>query len=165
MLLLSALVLMCISCEDGINPGFEDLLYYESASITEDHPYVSDGSSIVIHRHYVAEDKEDIQDDEYAEDVFFQIPSSISSFSYTDSEINDLHFLFKQYCYCGLAEGVEVEAGTITGNKLGNGWDINVDVSLRFVYRYDEDSTFLSPETHQIAFAGNFQKSSKPSGN
>ena len=152
-------------CFDNKNPSAEETTYYENARIDIDFPYIFSGDSVVFKRFYKKEDKEEIADDEYAEDFIFQIPSGISEFNYSGEQLIDLKLTFKQYCFCMPSEGITIESGTISGMRVGDQWNIAADVNLKNIYRYNEDSTFVGQETINKTFSGNFSKKSIPSAN
>lgn len=141
------------------------MTYVSNARISEDYPYIVSGDSTVFNRFYQAEEEENIADDEYSEDFFFQVPDNLNQFSYQDEELRALKMTLKQYCFCLATEGTIVERGSISGLRFGDRWEVTVDVDLKYIYRFDEDSTYVSQETINKSFSGSFRKKPIPQAN
>ena len=68
---------MLSACGDDINPGVKRLKVYADAAVQEESPYVTSGDQLVFHFYRMAEDVQNIADDEFAEDLFLEIIEQI----------------------------------------------------------------------------------------
>ncbi|MBC5837911.1 hypothetical protein [Flavobacterium muglaense] len=103
---------------------------------------VETGTNLVFEYRYDAVDKPEIADDEYGETIKFEINPTLSSFSYSGTELSQINLVFTKYCYCffpktSLKE--KVPTGTLTGKKLSTtNWEITADLT----FYGDEKKTF-----------------------
>ncbi len=149
-----------ISCNDT-NPSKIETNYYSNADLRFEYPHVIAGDSVVFKRYYVAEDEKNIADDEYAEDIFFTIPTGIESFDYSDAELEQLKIDVKKYCFCGPSNGIEIVDGSISGKLSNNKWQIDADFNFTPLYQVSEDS-FMTSALENRTFSASFIKSDIP---
>lgn len=150
------LICTIVSCDDT-NPSITENKFYEGATINSDFPTITEGDFIVFNRYHRAEDEVSVADDEYSEDFLFQVPAGAHSFEFKNKELLDINLKFKPYCFCGLPIDTEVAGGYIAGEKINDRWRIDVNVDLRQVYEFSEDSTFLGDIINK-RFTGMFRR-------
>lgn len=94
-----------------------------------DRVQVAEGDSLVFIYEYVKNDKANVNDDEYADRIWFQIDPSLTEFSLTDEDLATVDLAFLADCEC-LFEIVPILNGTLSGKKLSDDrWEIRMDVS------------------------------------
>lgn len=94
-----------------------------------DRVQVADGDSLVFSYEYIKHDDPNIDDDEYADHIWFQIDPSLTEFSLSNKELSSVDLVFLADCECSL-EIVPIVNGILVGKKLNNQeWEITMDVS------------------------------------
>jgi hypothetical protein len=146
------------SC-DETNGSITKNIYFENSQLNSALPLVRDGENLVFHHFYQADDEENIADDEYSENIYFELASGVTSFEIKDAGLEDLKFAYYPLCFCAPVDSTVLTGGTITGEKNGNNWKINVAVTLLPFYQYDADSSFAGDPIIK-SFAGTFSASS-----
>lgn len=106
------------------------------------------GAKRVFHYQYTANDQAMIADDEYTENIYFEIDPSLDSFSYTDSKIADANLIVQPVCFC-VPVIYQPIIGSLSGERKSDGhWEITVDVeyesygamqSISFTARFEEE--------------------------
>ncbi len=150
--LLIALILSTISCDtndenDGVRPESFAYEFYEDSEIVMvndqgfEYINIDNGINKVFKYVYVAEEQEQISDDEYAEFLYFEIDSDLDSFSYSDDELLDLQMYMQRSCFCASLPLVPISSGMATGTKQSNG---NWNISLSISFTWDEQSETVS---------------------
>ncbi len=150
---------LLFSCDDGVTSSTVSASYFQNASLLADYPFVKTGDSLVFLREYVAEDREEVADDEYSERFYFTIPNGLKSFDLKGDELDQLKIEFIQYCFCMNVEGLEIISGQITGQLNGDIWDVSANIDLAFYYRVSEDSLALMEPINKT-FSDNFKPKS-----
>ncbi|MFY0608168.1 MAG: hypothetical protein JXR10_15725 [Cyclobacteriaceae bacterium] len=161
-IVLSLIVAVLISCAEDTNPSQIASNYYTKADLRFDYPHVVSGDSVVFERYYVAEDEENIADDEYAERILFTIPTGLSSFEYQDAELLELKLDVKKYCFCVPSQGIEIVKGSISGTLKNDKWQVEANFDFATRYQVSEDS-FQTFEPENRTFSENFTLSPLPS--
>tara|TARA_R110000868_G_scaffold77155_1_gene221250 strand:+ start:61 stop:543 length:483 start_codon:yes stop_codon:yes gene_type:complete len=146
--LLLVLALFMFSCsDDGVNDKIYKYEFFENSdlSINEvDGSYIKygvilNGDKVVFKYTYVAEDKEQIADDEYAEFIHFEIDSNVNSFDIDGVDLMNAKTILTKSCFCFFPDDEDRNVnpvGTISGEKISNDkWRINFDVTF-----YGEDN-------------------------
>ncbi|MEQ8239381.1 MAG: hypothetical protein RIA69_09215 [Cyclobacteriaceae bacterium] len=146
------------SCDDE-NTALTRNRYFDNAQLNDDMQSVVIGNNLVFHHYYQAADQENIADDEFEENIFFEIPSPSNAFELKDSDLSHLKFSYQYVCFCMHIDSVMITNGTISGKKDGNQWQVDVDVTLRPYYQYDADSTVLG-DPFPKSFSGKFSAGS-----
>lgn len=136
-------ILAITSCNDE-NPGMKTLKVYASATVQDQHPFVTNGDNLVLHYYYKAPDEESIADDEFAEDFFLEIIPENGEFL-MDSNVlinRDIQFIYRQYCFCGFVNRYSLTAYDLVGEETSNGnWNVSgtLTVKLEFVDEQTEE--------------------------
>ncbi len=157
-----AFLLLCSCGDDESEHGDLELSFYERAGIADDYPYVEEGTNVVFHRFFRADDEPDIADDEYAEDFMIEIDGSQEFFEVAGDELADLKVLLNQYCFCAPTELLLLTGGFIRGEKRGEVWDLDVDVNFRQGYINPETNDTIFFDTENKTFSGAFRPKVKP---
>lgn len=149
--------ILMLSCEgERVNPAQESFEFYESASVIDDFPYTTDGQQVVFHHYYMAEDQADIDDDEYAEEVFFEVDPQ-EEFYLEGDELRDLNFIYRQYCYCPTYDHLEIVNGYLKGDKKGSDrYLLEANMELAGYYLFENDT--LEKQVIHTAFTGLFKR-------
>ena len=157
------LLIIISACErEYVNPAEETFLFYENATLTSEAPFASDGNQIVFHHYYKAEDEENIADDEYSEELFFELEDK-EEFQLKGEALKSIDLIFKQYCYCPEYSNLQVVDGYLNGSRKGaDKYLIEANVEMIGYYLYEGDT--LDSQVIHSAFTGYFKKSSKPTG-
>ena len=93
---------------------------------------IESGDHRVFQYSYEANDNPRISDDEYWEDIYFEIPSDVEEFEYRDAEMLDQNLVFQPSCFC-LIETVLITKGSIKGKRLSdNRWEIEMDIAFEW---------------------------------
>lgn len=146
--LLLALTVFMFSCsDDDVNDERYTYEYFENSdlSISEvDDSYMKygvilDGDKEVFKYTYIAEEEEQIADDEYAEFIHFEIDSNLDSFVLEGDDLALAKVILTKSCFCYFPDDENknvAPSGLIFGEKLSNNrWRVNFDVVF-----YGEDS-------------------------
>jgi len=108
-----------------IEPYYEGS-YMKSGKVTQ-------GNNLVFTYEYEAEDEINIADDEYAEVIQFEIEPTLTAFSYSDNELDEIKAVYSEYCFCAFFDEEKNTSpqGTISGKKISETqWDIAIDVTF-----------------------------------
>jgi hypothetical protein len=140
-----------LSCsDDGINKEKYRYEFFKNSalSINEmDGSYmkygmISNGEKVVFKYTYVAEDNEQIADDEYAEFIHFEIDSNLNSFEIDGEDFSVAKTILTKSCFCYFPDDEEKNVnpvGAISGEKISNDtWRVNFDVT----FYADENRSF-----------------------
>ncbi len=88
------------------------------------------GTKLVFHYQYVANDKDFIADDEYTENLYFEIDPDSSRFHYTDQDLAEIQASLVPWCFCPLLVS-EIRTGTISGERINaKTWQVEIDVQV-----------------------------------
>lgn len=152
-----------LSCEnaDDTNKEIIESNFYKNARISDVYPYIETGDMVVFNRYYMKEDLKEVADDEYSEDLYFEVAADIDSFNYHDSELLDLNINWNRYCFCAFADTLILKNGNITGSKNNNIWEISVDLVFQEGFQYSEDSLVMG-ELYSQVFNGKFSEKEIP---
>lgn len=103
---------------------------------------IKDGNNLVFEYHFIADDDEQIADDEYSETIRFEIDPTLDEFTYTDNSLENINTTLTKYCFCWFQLSDSKSAkpkGTISGKKVSeNEWEINLDI----IFFGDEKRSF-----------------------
>jgi len=94
---------------------------------------VINGNNLVFTYEYVADDVENIADDEYSEIIRFEIEPALTEFSYSDNELDEIKAVYSEYCFCYFVDENKNTSpqGTISGKKISETqWDITIDMTF-----------------------------------
>ncbi|MEL6652924.1 MAG: hypothetical protein AAFQ87_19150 [Bacteroidota bacterium] len=58
------------------------------------------GDKRVFHYDYIADDDPRIADDEYSENIYFEIDPEVNSFSFTDADLAKANLVIQPICFC-----------------------------------------------------------------
>lgn len=87
------------------------------------------GSNLVFMFELIKADTPEIQDDEYAERLIFEIDHSLNQFSYNAEEVLQAKAYFNQSCFCPSTGSIPITTGTIEGSRMGlDDWMININI-------------------------------------
>ena len=90
------------------------------------------GDATVFHYTYTLNDNPQVADDEYKEEIWLEIPGDPDSFTYENDEIPDLHFFFRQSCFCPGTDWVAITGGKISGKLLDDGaWGLTLEITFQ----------------------------------
>jgi len=155
------IVLSLVACQpEGLNPTNcrEGKCTYsftadKAIEITEDSTSQSSfidivsGDKLVFQYQYTANDDPRIADDEYTENIYFEIDPSLDRFSFTDSELADANLVIQPICFCPPTVH-QLIVGTLSGERKNDGsWEITLDIkydnyntpqSISFTARFEE---------------------------
>ncbi|XOV94359.1 MAG: hypothetical protein ACFHWX_06565 [Bacteroidota bacterium] len=150
-------------CEgERVNPEQESFAFYDDAQIVEEFPFTQDGEKVVFHHYHMAADKENVADDEYSEDVFFEVNAS-DEFYLEGDELKNINIVFKQHCKCQTYNHVSVADGYLKGDKKGTDrYLLEANVKLMGYYIMEGDT--LESQVLHTAFTGLFKRSPLPAG-
>ncbi len=153
--------LFLLSCEgERINPAQESFEFYEGAKVKGEFPYAENGQKVVFHHYYMAADHENIADDEYAEEVFFEVDPR-EEFYLEDEALKKIDFVFRQYCYCPTFDQLEIVNGYLKGEKKGGDrYLLEANIELNGYYIFEGDT--LEKQVLHSAFTGLFKRAELP---
>ncbi len=133
--------------------------YFERTQLIQEHPYIETGDNIVFQRHFVKDERQNTEDDEYEDFFLFEIEQGATAFDFSEESIQNLTFLYRRSCFCSFADTTIISGGTLSGEKLSNHWSVKGNIMLRHGYLNQEDSiTFHEPFV--IQFEGKFTEKS-----
>lgn len=108
---------------------------------------IESGDMRVFHYQYIANDQANIADDEYSENIYFEIDPSLENFSFQDAQLADVNLIVQPVCFC-LPVIYQPLKGSLSGErKSDDTWKVNLDVeyddgystqSLSFIARFEE---------------------------
>lgn len=92
--------------------------------------HITSGSKTVFKYQYSIDPEEWIADDEYAEEILFEIEPGIDAFLISGSDLKRSTALFGQYCFCTWAGNIPITTGCIKGEKINDEeWKIDINIS------------------------------------
>jgi hypothetical protein len=98
---------------------------------------IEEGKNLVFHYRYQADDDPLISDDEYVEEIWFEIESDETEFLYQNKALKDLNALYSFSCFCIDTGPRRVVEGSIQGKqRSSDSWEI----SLQLTYLINQDS-------------------------
>lgn len=139
LLVLCIFVLSCSTNDDEDIYTYEFFNNSELSIIQIDDSYmkygtVSTGDNLVFKYSFIADDEEEIADDEYSEFIHFEVDSSLDSFLLEDTELETAKIILTKSCFCFFPDDEEknvVPTGSISGEKIANDkWRITFDVTF-----------------------------------
>jgi len=147
------------SCDgERINPAEESFEFYENANLVEEFPYAELGEKLVFRHYYLAAHKEGVSNDEYAEEVYFAV-NATEDFHLEGQELQDIEFVFKQYCDCSTYDKIQIVDGYLKGDKKGSDrYLLEANVELRGYFMHEGE--ILESQILHSAFTGLFKKNS-----
>lgn len=159
LLFIGAISILLTSCDsERINPAEESFEFYENANLVEEFPYAQLGEKLVFRHYYLAAHKANIANDEYAEEVYFAVNAD-EDFYLEGPELQEIDFVFKQYCNCSTFDKLQIVDGYLKGDKKGNDrYLLEANVELRGYYMHEGE--VLESQILHSAFTGLFKKSS-----
>lgn len=87
------------------------------------------GSNLVFMFEFIKADSPEIQDDEYAERLIFEIDHTLNQFTYNAEEVLVAKAYFNQSCFCPSTGSIPITTGTIEGSRLdSDDWMININI-------------------------------------
>lgn len=92
---------------------------------------ISPGTKNVFRWNYFFADCPEIADDEGSRNIYFEIPSGLDHFKFTDSaQLKSAKCLIFLSCECYPSLPLMIKSGTIEGTKQPKGWKIRFDIRL-----------------------------------
>ncbi|MEL7342296.1 MAG: hypothetical protein AAGM67_17570 [Bacteroidota bacterium] len=86
------------------------------------------GDRRVFHYDYLADDDPRIADDEYSENIYFEVDPDADSFLFIDAALADAMLVIQPICFCP-PEVFQPLRGTLSGQKRNDDqWEIELDV-------------------------------------
>lgn len=152
-------ILLFTSCDgERINPAEESFEFYENANLVEEFPYAELGEKLVFRHYYLAANKENVANDEYAEEVYFAV-NAAEDFYLEGPELQEIEFVFKQYCDCSTYDKIQIVDGYLKGDKKGSDrYLLEANVELRGYFMHEGE--ILESQILHSAFTGLFKKNS-----
>ena len=92
---------------------------------------IVEGEDIIFQYYHANEDCKSVVDDEFAEVVYFQLPDSITSFSYCDSALLNIYCIYDVQAFFGMNPYYNVTQGCISGEKIDSDtWKVHIDITV-----------------------------------
>ncbi|MEM6347498.1 MAG: hypothetical protein AAF927_26665 [Bacteroidota bacterium] len=108
---------------------------------------IQEGDKIVFKYQYVADEEPNIADDEYLENIYFEIEPNAETFSFTDEQLADAKLVIQPVCFCPPVV-IEPRSGILSGTRLDEStWEVTLDATYQ-----------LYNETNEISFDKKFVK-------
>jgi len=113
---------------------------------------ISDGDMIVFIYWHMAPDCRDVDDDEYGEELIFQIPRNLTEFQFTNEELTEAQCRYREFGAWAIPYTAPVTEGIISGLKTSDDrWEIRVSVAIikqfgRIPDRIEFETTFEEAE-------------------
>ncbi|MDP5169830.1 MAG: hypothetical protein NWR72_06270 [Bacteroidia bacterium] len=142
LLLLTALLFLSSCKETGIDPttcrdgkctytfegGKQVNLFGDS---TNQYVEIINGDKLVFQYQYLKNEKANIADDEYTENIYFEIDPSVDAFSYSGKEeLESINLIMQAICFCPVIIATP-QSGSISGKKINdNTWEIDLNVTF-----------------------------------
>lgn len=156
-------LLLIVACGKS-EPELLQLKAYNSSSVSQEHPHVVSGNSLVLHYFYEAEEEEQIADDEFAEDFFIEISPIGDSFDLSTEDLIELNHVYRQYCFCIFVDQTRIVSGSIQGNKNSSGdWRVSGSISVELGYLNPETEEAEWYHEQEVILDGTFRLSKRPS--
>ncbi len=113
---------------------------------------ISNGDMIVFIYWHMAPDCRDIDDDEYGEELIFQIPKNLTEFQFTNDELVEAQCRYREFGAWAIPYTAPITEGTLSGRKTSDeSWEIEVSVQIikqlgRIPDRIEFETTFHEAE-------------------
>jgi hypothetical protein len=150
-LLFLLLAITIIACSDNSSKKTTELRFYENSSIEVLENVdvfvvtIGSGNNMVFEYQFQIDPEPGIADSGYSEKILFEINSSLSEFSLSDTELKSIKAYYRQSCFCENTESVEINSGSILGSKINeNRWMIDINVNIKL-------SEFNDPVNKQVS--------------
>lgn len=137
---LSLLILLSVfSCgnDDDTIPSRKEFTFEQNAQIVLQEfdessiAQTTEGENLVFRYRFIGENDPDIADEEFSEDIIFEIDPSLNNFSYANDELAGINTHFTLYCFCGNIGSILITEGLIQGEKNNDSsWSISLDVTF-----------------------------------
>jgi hypothetical protein len=96
---------------------------------------IEDGNSLVFEYSYIYNDKPGIADDEYSENIKFEVEPDSSCFLISDDILNSSTAVFGKSCFCADYGYHWITGGCIKGSKISeNEWQIDMNITAEEQY-------------------------------
>lgn len=96
---------------------------------------IVDGNKLVFSYNHSGFQCDDAIDDEWAEELTFQVDPTISEFNWVDSQIETGHCFYRQYGAWVNAQQIRIHKGTIQGVKISpNRWSIKASIEVIYPF-------------------------------
>ncbi|MEM6347499.1 MAG: hypothetical protein AAF927_26670 [Bacteroidota bacterium] len=106
---------------------------------------IIEGNNLVFLYRYIADSGSNANENDYDEDIFFEIDPTLNSFSFTDEQLAETKISIKPWCLCGSIV-IEPDQGSLRGERLNdNTWEISFEATYQ-----------LNNETKEISFKAKF---------
>lgn len=106
---------------------------------TKNEVEIVEGNNTVFEMHNSTEGELILADDEIAKILIFELDSEVSSFSATDSELENLNVHYRIGCYCLESDFKKVNTGCLQGELLQNGlWRIQGKLFVDYKHGIEE---------------------------
>ena len=94
---------------------------------------IVDGNKLVFSYNHVGFQCDDVYDDEWGEELTFQIDSTVAEFNWVDSQIETAQCFYRQYGAWVNAQQIRINKGTVEGIKISsNRWSIKVNIEVTY---------------------------------
>lgn len=134
------LILFCLSCKkNNLSTCTDDSYAYEilAASkidtITTQGGFyyqVNSGNDLVFRYTHNGPDCKNIADEEYTENLVFQVPSAATSFEYRNDQLKNASCYFNRVCFCPM-NTIAINSGFIKGTKISaTKWNVEINIDL-----------------------------------
>lgn len=112
-----------------------DIFESSELALTENQGFISlrtdPGGKLVFCYQFQKEDQPNLADDEYKEELFWEIPEDIDSFEFVDEELSNAKTTFGRLCFCADGGYHRVNKGVLKGTKIGNKqWEISCNLEI-----------------------------------
>lgn len=92
------------------------------------------GENLLFHYQYELADDPGVDDDEYKEEIWIEIPEPGNSFLYEETELEDINVFFKKSCNCPGTDWIAVNYGRIAGEKVDEGnWSLSIELQFNLL--------------------------------
>ncbi|NLP58762.1 hypothetical protein [Lutibacter sp. B1] len=93
---------------------------------------IKSGNKIVFKYKYEEEDNPMIEDDEFSEEIIFEIDPTINSFVINNNDFKKSNALYSLQCNCDSSGNFSVTKGEIKGEKLNEDkWKIDINIVIQ----------------------------------
>lgn len=132
-------------CSDDTIDGFfsEDMqIEIQATSVDSIVNYIeTEGENIVFTLNHNGAQCDDVFDDEWGQDLTFEIESNLNAFHFIDQELLGLLCHYRQFGTWVSSRNYLVESGFVKGTRIdATMWDVEVDVNLPVSNSRDEDT-------------------------
>ncbi len=132
-----AITFLFIACQNNNCHGDkEDFIILENKSISIDssnvffqHYFVEEGDFLVFQYTHAIAQCDNILDDEWAEELSFEVKDSLDSFNYTDATLNQAKCFVRESGAWVNGQTNPIMKGSISGTKQNeNTWDVSIAI-------------------------------------